>query len=626
MKLKFINGKKSKVFILIASLILIALTPFGSSDPIPFSITEINTDYSIAENVITLEAKDLIDKDQFITDISEIFADHPLTDEIEIKEVLLNQSYESDIYGNLNESQGKYKTFETVEECYNETVNETYCYNVTYYYDDLNNTMDCDYTLDDKTCLKTVYTVIGTETKYDFLNLPTTKEKIVIDGLKIEQKQDGLSIPLPKGGTVRVKIRYSHPLAYRLEVPENVNKYNVSMTTADGSVILDPYWDINSSFTIRYLINCTNMDDLTPIVINGSDGFTINGEKQIVWTYCSGTGTALYLKNSTDYTDYVVANDTTQIPFEVEFGNGTSYNPTDVWDSNYKANWNLDELNAKDSTNIWNCTNTNMDTGNIVSGFIGNSLSFNGVDEYVACGDIDIPTNKLTLEGWVYPRKSQSGDYDFPFGKRDCYTYSYDHATSAYRGNLIIKDASTNYFGSAQVSIPINSWHYWVGTYDGTYLKVYVNGTLKNSNNIGSKTLQNNAYQFDIGAGAVGNLLNSIIDSVRISDVARSSDYINQTYQNAIGTSGFGELGAEESAPVVYTMGGIVKDSSNVVVNNATVIIIDQSDNTITGTTDSNSTGGWTYNVTNTGTYLVVAYDPNNSTRDGDADPWIVVS
>jgi len=62
------------------------------------------------------------------------------------------------------------------------------------------------------------------------------------------------------------------------------------------------------------------------------------------------------------------------------------------------------------------------------------------------------------------------------------------------------------------------------------------------------------------------------------------------------------------------------------VVNNAKVIIINQSDNTIIGTTDSNSTGGWTYNIANTGTYLVVAYDPANSTRDGDADPHIVIS
>ncbi len=73
-------------------------------------------------------------------------------------------------------------------------------------------------------------------------------------------------------------------------------------------------------------------------------------------------------------------------------------------------------------------------------------------------------------------------------------------------------------------------------------------------------------------------------------------------------------------------MGGTVKDSSNIVVDNAKVIIINQATNTITGTTDSNATGGWIYNTAVAGTYLIVAYDPNNSTRDGDADPHVVVS
>ncbi len=77
---------------------------------------------------------------------------------------------------------------------------------------------------------------------------------------------------------------------------------------------------------------------------------------------------------------------------------------------------------------------------------------------------------------------------------------------------------------------------------------------------------------------------------------------------------------------VYTTMGGTVKDSDSVVVNNAKVIIINQATNTITTTTDSNATGGWTYDIAVVGTYLVVAYDPNNSTRDGDADPHIIVS
>ena len=88
---------------------------------------------------------------------------------------------------------------------------------------------------------------------------------------------------------------------------------------------------------------------------------------------------------------------------------------------------------------------------------------------------------------------------------------------------------------------------------------------------------------------------------------------------SAIGTE------EEQEPPIIYNLNGTIKDSNNVLVNNATIIIINQADNTIFGLTHSNSTGGWNYTI-DIGTYLVVAYDPNNSTRDGDADPHIIVS
>ena len=264
-----------KLRFIIASLLLLMILPFAKSDTIPFSITEIKTDYGIAENTIYLEVTDLIDKDQYITNISEIFADHELTDQIEIKEVQLYRGYLADVYDYFNESQGKYTTLETVEECYsddefNETSSQT-CINVTYYYDDKSNLLDCDYVLGDKSCLKTVYGIIGTETKYDYLNLPSLKEKIVIDGLKIEQKQSGLSIPLPKSGTVKLSIRYSHPLAYRLEVPDIVNKYDIEIITGYGNIILDPTWWDASYDRKRNITDIPDVD-LT-LNVNGTTGF-----------------------------------------------------------------------------------------------------------------------------------------------------------------------------------------------------------------------------------------------------------------------------------------------------------------------------------------------------------------
>jgi len=740
-KLRFIYGNKARVLntnkILLAFVVfLFVLVPFTKSAGDPFSITEIKTEYGIAENTITLEIKDLIDKDQYITNISEIFADHPLTDEIVIQEVLLNRSYQADVYGYLNESQGKYKTIETIEECTGNETNETLvCENVTYYYDNNETLMDCDYVLGDKTCIKTVFGVVGTEVKSDFLNLPTNKEKIVINGLKIEQKQSGLSIPIPKGSTVQIKIRYSHPLAYGLKVPNEINKYNVSMTTADGSVILDPYWDVNSSYTVRYLINCTNLDDNTPIVINGSDGFEIDGKKQIVWTYCSGTGTALYLHNSTDYSDYVVANDTTQIPFEVEFGNGTSYNPTDVWDANYEAVYHMYDITTttiNDSALSNHGTKVGVNQPIESNGLMGNAQTFSN-DYYIEDGNsIGDGNSYLTAEVWI--KRDAEDVLQFLLGRSDFGGNQNTNSFGFYMGSDNKLSATITTVDNTGITafagtITDSNWHYCVVTYNNSKI-VSILDTVSGTPVSQTGVLTDPTSSFRIGRATRANLgFSGVIDEVRVSNIVRSASFLNQTYQNAIGTSGYGNALAMESAPsgeapsiisnttkpdIVYTntdwklnitatdpenasftaytqfyvngessggeashsinndtntnvanlssssfnagdkliaemwvgdnidnssktnssevtvsyfvMGGTVKDSSNIVVNNAKVIIIDQSDNTITGTTDSNSTGGWTYNIGSTGTYLVVAYDPNNSTRDGDADPHIVVS
>jgi len=123
----------------------------------------------------------------------------------------------------------------------------------------------------------------------------------------------------------------------------------------------------------------------------------------------------------------------------------------------------------------------------------------------------------------------------------------------------------------------------------------------------------------------VTNNTNTLIGTLSSSNFYGGSTLIAE-YWAGDGTENTTKENTTQVTVQSFVMGGTVKDSSNIVVNNAKVIIINQATNTITGTTDSNSTGGWTYNIGTTGTYIVVSYDPNNSTRDGDADPHIIVS
>jgi len=708
-------------------------------------------------------------------------------------------------------------------EIFNGTNVTSICYNYQLnYYDDKSNLLDCDYVLDDKTCLKTIYGVTGTETKYDFLNLPTNKEKIVIDGKKIEQKQSGLSIPIPKGSTVQIKIRYSHPLAYGLKVPENVNKYNISMTTADGSVILDPNW-FNESYDRKRNITDVPDVDLT-LNVNGTSGFY--GNRIFVNPANCNGDLVIYYKsiNTSDYA--VVCNDTTEITWTA---NGlVSYWKHDNATTN--ATHSLDSLNVNHGTFVGGVT-----TG--ITGQIAEAYDFDGSTGYVNAGDVtDYPLSGLTISAWIkasnfddslsmivskwgVPREyyfavTDTGDLKFALGDDEgnsaietiatnvnlaintmyYVTVTWEKgggglvykngeyvetvgssSTDVINGNrpLIIGGYVTHYFDGlldevgiwnraltstevedlynntkddfnnmllgAEESAPSantapsiisnvtkpdtvytnTDWKLNITATDlenasfTAYTQFYVNGessggeashsiennsntnvanlssssfnagdkliaemwvgdnidnssktnsseiTVSNSNPVitanetsPSTVLSNTDFKLnltitDLDADTLTGYVQFYKNGTSIAEEYSTSPVTNNT-NTLIGTLASGNFSAGDTLIAEYwagdgtattakenttsvtvshwVMGGTVKDSSNIVVNNAKVIIINQSDNTIVGTTDSNSTGGWTYNIGSTGTYLVVAYDPNNSTRDGDADPHIVVS
>jgi len=230
----------------------------AEADEVGFNISEA-TIYDISSNTVYLTICELLDKDQNIN-ISHIYSDHNLTRNIEYTTILLNQSYTHNITGLVNTSLGKYKTIEVVEEC----VNITICEDVTHYYADNGSEMFCDYVLEDKSCLVVEEGIISTETRYDYLPVPNVKEKVIIEGKQIENKQGG--IPIPKSSCINLKITYNHPLSYGLFVPENANKYNISVVNFDGSDSghLDPGWH-STNWKQRYNITINNTDSLAHI-------------------------------------------------------------------------------------------------------------------------------------------------------------------------------------------------------------------------------------------------------------------------------------------------------------------------------------------------------------------------
>jgi len=129
------------------------------------------------------------------------------------------------------------------------------------------------------------------------------------------------------------------------------------------------------------------------------------------------------------------------------------------------------------SGTTWNDLSGNGNNGSLVngvgySGSNGGSLSFDGVDDYVNCGNPSISVGKITVNAWV----------KITTGAR--YQHIVDSSSNSW--HLAIIDDNRPYFyngytyhAAAQVLLS-NTWYMLTGV-QGSTLDIYVNGVLSQS-------------------------------------------------------------------------------------------------------------------------------------------------
>ncbi|MCD6429523.1 lamin tail domain-containing protein, partial [bacterium] len=172
------------------------------------------------------------------------------------------------------------------------------------------------------------------------------------------------------------------------------------------------------------------------------------------------------------------------------------------------------------------------------SGRINQGLSFDGIDDYVDIGnDTSLNSlNDLTLEAWVninsYPsvRGNIIGKYLSPAPYRSYETYIDNNGFAVFR--IGIDGGSLQYVRST-TTLSLGQWYHIVGTYDGSYIKIYVNGALE-----GSKAVLGN-IKYDslhVNIGMVkenDSHFNGLIDEVKIYNRALGASEILDHYNAA---------------------------------------------------------------------------------------------
>jgi beta-galactosidase len=163
-----------------------------------------------------------------------------------------------------------------------------------------------------------------------------------------------------------------------------------------------------------------------------------------------------------------------------------------------------------------------------VTGIDGSALSLDGSNDYVDCGDsasFDV-TEEVTLSAWVNTTDAGNDEHNPFVGKGDT-AYAIKHSDGNSLEFFIYgqDEWHTAYF---PVDDSFNGqWHHVAGTYDGSQVKLYVNGGLVGTADY-EGPIDINTYPVNIGRNseATNRLYNGAIDEVRIYNRALSAGEI----------------------------------------------------------------------------------------------------
>jgi len=163
------------------------------------------------------------------------------------------------------------------------------------------------------------------------------------------------------------------------------------------------------------------------------------------------------------------------------------------------------------------------------------ALSFNGVNQYVYGGLNSFNAGTVTIEAWVYNNTLPTGAIQrYVTIGNDVVVLRYDGASGVGQLNFYIKFYPSSGFNLRVDNVlTTGTWMHIAGTYDGTIMRLYLNG--KQIDNGGFSQSVYHSYDYAFGARGDGTeALDGKMDEVRLYDYARSeADIREDMYRTA---------------------------------------------------------------------------------------------
>ncbi|MEO0470251.1 MAG: LamG domain-containing protein, partial [Bacteroidota bacterium] len=158
-----------------------------------------------------------------------------------------------------------------------------------------------------------------------------------------------------------------------------------------------------------------------------------------------------------------------------------------------------------------------------------NGLNFDGVNDRINCGNdasVQLSGTQITLEAWIYATAWQPNVFEGGIINKEQNNPDNGYMLRAGDGGRLNFNLG-NFGWNELTTLPIlnlNTWHHVAGTYDGSMMRLYVDGMAIDSQTV-SITLSSASQNLTIGnwsnPGSERPFI-GVIDEVRIWDVARS--------------------------------------------------------------------------------------------------------
>jgi len=193
------------------------------------------------------------------------------------------------------------------------------------------------------------------------------------------------------------------------------------------------------------------------------------------------------------------------------------------------------------------------------SGKYGRALSFDGTNDRVDVPDaasLDL-TSGMTLEAWVKPT-AVSGWRTALMKERGA---NLVYALYASNGAVPTTEnfTSTENSSPGTTGLALNTWTHLASTYDGTTLRLYVNGTQVSAKTLGG-AMPATANPLRIGGNGVwGEYFAGLIDEVRVYNRALSVGEISTDMNTAVGSGSPGDTTAPSAPGGLTATGGLGK-------------------------------------------------------------------